>query len=156
MEQYKEKLKLENIFLAIGSLATALCAFLAIGSELGWFSIVRPMAGDSHWHSGWYGFVTGASCGLCAMMLFYLIRNLRAVKDSRKLKKLYIKSNDERTAQIVILARSTAMQLLLWLGLTGAVVAGYFSITVSITILVCTFVSSVLSLILAAYYSRKL
>ena len=32
MEQYKEKLKLENCFLAIGCLATAFCAFLAIGS----------------------------------------------------------------------------------------------------------------------------
>lgn len=156
MEQYKEKLKLENIFLAAGSFATALCAVLAIGSELGWISFIRPVTGDSHWHSGWYGYVTGASCGLCAMMIFYLIRNLRAIKNNEKLKKLYIKRHDERSAQIVILARSTAMQLLLWLGLTAAVIAGYFSITVSITILACTFVSSVLSLILAGYYSKKL
>ena len=156
MEQYKEKLKLENYFLAIGCLATAFCAFLAIGSELGLFTFVRPVAGDSHWHSGWYGYVTGASCSLCAVMGFHLIRNLRAVKDENKLKKLYIKNHDERTAQIVVLARSTAMQLLLWLGLTASVITGYFSVAVSTTVLVCTFVSGMLSLILAGYYSKKM
>ena len=155
MEQYKEKLKVENIFLAAGSILTALFAILAIGSELGILSIARPTVGDSHWHSGWYGYVTGASCGLFAVMLYRLVRNLRAIKDDKKLKKLYVQVHDERSAQIVILARNTAMQLLLWLGLTASVIAGYFSITVSTTILVCTFTASLLSLILVGYYRKK-
>lgn len=156
MENYKQTLKLQNLFLAAGSLLMLVCAILAIGSELGCFSIVRPAAGDSHWHSGWYGYVTGAGCGLFAVMLFHLIRNLRAMKDEKKLKKLYIKTHDERSAQIVTLARSTAMQLLLWLGLTASVIAGYFSISVSITVLVCTFTASSLSLLLTVYYSKKI
>ena len=155
MEQYKEKLKVENIFLAAGSILTALFAVLAIGSELGILSIARPTVGDSHWHSGWYGYVTGASCGLFAVMLYRLVRNLRAIKDDKKLKKLYVQVHDERSAQIVILARNTAMQLLLWLGLTASVIAGYFSITVSTTILVCTFTASLLSLILVGYYRKN-
>lgn len=156
MELYKEKLKLNNILLGIGSLVMAVFSLLAIGSELDWFAFVRPVAGDSHWHSTWYGYVSGASFGLFSLMLFYLIRNLRALKDEKKLKKLYVKEHDERTVQIWTLARNTAMQMMLWIGLAATVIAGYFSITVSITILICTFVSSILGLLLMGYYSKKL
>lgn len=156
MQHYKEKLKITNIFLGIGSTVLAVFAVLAIGSELGWFQILKPVAGDSHWQSSWNGFITGASCGVFALMLFSLIRNCQALKDESKLKKLYVKENDERTIQIVTLARNTAMQILLLGGLVAVVIAGYFSITVSLTILACIFTASVTSLLLVAYYSKKL
>ena len=156
MEQYKEKLKITNIFLTIGCVVLAVFAILAIGSELGWFRILKPIAGDSHWQSAWFGFVTGASCGIFALMLFSLIRNRRALKDEKKLKKLYVKEYDERTIQIVTLARNTAMQILLIGGLVAAVIAGYFSIPVSLTILACVFVSSITGLLLVGYYNKKL
>lgn len=156
MEAYREKIKLENILLTVGCFTMAVFAFLAIGSELGWFSFVRPAVGDGHWHSSWYGFVTGASCGLLALMVVFWIRNHRALKNEAKLKKMYIKRHDERSNQIVILARNTAMQLMLWLGIMATVIAGYFSKTVSLTILACTFVSSCLSLALVGYYSKRM
>ncbi len=156
MEQFKEKLKITNVFLIIGCLVLAVFAILAIGSELGWFHILRPVAGDSHWQSAWFGFVTGASCGIFALMFVYLIRNRRALKNEKKLKKLYVKEHDERTIQIQTLARNTAMQILLLIGLVATVIAGYFSITVSLTILACIFVSSCTSLLLMGYYSKKL
>ena len=156
MEQYKEKLKITNVFLIIGCIVLAIFAILAIGSELGWFHILKPMAGDIHWHSRWNGFITGASCGIFAYMLAGLIRNRRALKDEKKLKKLYVKEHDERSLQIQILARNTAMQILLLVGLAASVVAGYFSRTVSTTILVCTLVSSSTSLFLVGYYNKKL
>lgn len=156
MEHYKEKLKLTNIFLAIGCVVLAVFAIAAIGSELGWFQILRPVTGDSHWHSQWFGFVTGASCGIFGLMIVCLIRNLRALKDDKKLKKLYVKEHDERTIQIITLARNTAMQILLLGGLVASVIAGYFSITVSLTILACIFLSSITSILLALYYSKKL
>ena len=155
MEQYKEKLKIINIFISVSCLALLIFAVLAVGSELGWFDILKPIAGDSHWQSSWFGFITGASCGVFALMLFSLIRNLRALKDPQKLKKLYVKEHDERTIQIVTLARNTAMQILLLGGLVATVIAGYFSITVSLTILACTFTASVTSLLLVGYYSKK-
>lgn len=156
MEQYKEKLKLTNIFLIIGCVILALFAIAAIGSELGWLHILRPVAGDSHWQSHWYGFITGVSCGIFAFMLAGLIRNVRALKDEKKLKKLYVKEHDERTIQIQTLARNTAMQILLLGGLVAVVIAGYFSITVSLTILACIFTASITSLLLVGYYSKKL
>ena len=156
MEQYKEKLKITNLFLVVGCIVLAIFTVLAVGSELGWFHILRPVAGDSHWHSRWNGFITGASCGIFAYMLSLLIQNKRALKDEAKLKKLYVKQHDERTIQIITLARNTAMQILLIGGLVATVIAGYFSVTISLTILVCIFLSSVTSLLLAAYYNRKL
>ena len=156
MELYKEKLKLNNILLGIGSLVMAIFSLLAIGGELGWFPFVRPVAGDSHWQSAWYGYITGASIGLCAVMIFFLIRNCRAMTDEKKLKSLYVKCNDERTIQIQTLARNTAMQILLWMGLIATVIAGYFNVAVSLTILACTAISSFVSIVLTVYYNEKL
>lgn len=155
MQHYKDKLKITNIFLTIGCVILAGFAILAIGSELGWFHILKPLAGDSHWQSTWFGFITGASCGVFALMLVCLIRNCLALKDEKKLKKLYAKEHDERTIQIVTLARNTAMQILLLGGLVATVIAGYFSITVSLTILACIFTASTTSLLLTGYYSKK-
>ena len=156
MEQYKETLKLQNKLLLLGSLILAVFAILAIGSELGVFHILKPVAGDSHWHSHWNGFVTGASCGVLGLLLYSLIRNQQALKDEKKLKKLYVKEHDERTIQILTLARNTAMQILLIGGLVAVVIAGYFSITVSLTILACIFTASITSLLLVGYYNKKL
>lgn len=155
MEQYKEKIKVQNGFAMICCLVLAVFAVLAIGTELGWFNILSPVTGDSHWQSTWHGYITGISCGVFALLLVVLIRNRRALKDEKKLKALYVKEHDERTIQIQALARSTAMQCLLWLGLVGTAVAGYFNFTASITILCCTFVSSSVSLFLMNYYSKK-
>ena len=156
MEQYKETLKLQNKLLLLGTLVLAVFAILAIGSELGFFHVLKPAAGDSHWQSAWNGFITGASGGVLALLLVSLIRNGQALKDEKKLKKLYVKAHDERSIQIQTLARNAAMQILLMAGLVATVIAGYFSVTVSLTILACTFVSSITSLLLVGYYSQKL
>ena len=156
MEHYKEKLKIQNVVMGICCLVLTVFAVLTIGSELGWFSILKPVAGDDHRHSTWYGYCTGASCSLTAVMVFGLIRNIGAMKDEKKLKKLYVKEHDERNIQIQILARNTAMQIMLLAGLAATVISGYFSMTISVTILACTFFSSGISLFLVGYYSKKL
>ena len=156
MEQYKETLKLQNKLLILGTLLLTAFAILAIGSELGFFHILDPIAGEDHWQSSWNGFILGSSCGVLAVMVVSLIRNRRALKDEKQLKKLYVKAHDERTIQILTLARNTAMQILLMGGLIATVITGYFSITVSLTILSCTFIGSITSLLLVGYYSKKL
>ena len=155
MEQYKEKIKVQNGFAMICCLVLAVFAVLAIGTELGWFNILSPVTGDSHWQSTWHGYITGISCGVFALLLVVLSRNRRARKDEKKRKALYVKEHDERTIQIATLARNTAMQILLPAGLVASVIAGYFSVTVSMTILACTFFSSGIILFLMNYYSKK-
>ena len=67
-----------------------------------------------------------------------------------------MKENDEREIMIWTKARALTFQISLLLGLVAAVIAGYFSITVSTTILVCISVGSAVNLILIAYYSKKI
>ena len=156
MEQYKEKLKIQNYFLAVGCLAVALFAVLALGSELDWFPLLSPVAGNIHWKSTWYGYLFGSSIGIFSAMLGYLIRNIHAMKNGKQLKELYVKEHDERNIRIQTLAGNTTIKCLLWMGLVATVIAGYFSITVSTTILVCISVSSAVNLLLIAYYNKKI
>ena len=156
MEAYKEKLKLQNWIFGIACLTLAVFAVLALGSELGWFSVLVPAIHDEHWKSTWYGYIFGSTIGVFAVMLTGLFRNLRALQDEKKLKELYVKSHDERNIRIATQARNAAMQILLCLGLVATIIAGYFNILVSITIFVCIWVSSSVSLLMMWYYGKKL
>ena len=155
MEQYKEKLKIQNITFGILALILALFSVCAALAEAGILPFFVPVAGDSHWQSRWRGFICGAAMGVLAMMLFGLYKNAKALKDEKELKKLYIKEHDERTIQIWTAARAVALQTVLLVGLVAIIVAGYFSITVSLTIMVCTLVTSLTVLLFKIYYSKK-
>lgn len=154
MEEFREKIKLDNITIAISTFVlTIFCALMAM-SEAGVIAIA-PAGGDADWASMWRGFIVGAACGLLLMMIFGLVRNIRALQSEKELKKAYVKANDERQIQIWTSARATAYQAFLLLGIVAVVVAGYFSMVVSITIIACIFIASVLGLAFKVYYSRK-
>ncbi len=155
MENYREKLKVNIIITAIASFILAAFCFLAAAGEAGIFPFFVPTAGDSHWQSMWRGFCCGASFGILAMMLFSLIRNVPALRNDEKLKKLYVKEHDERAIQIWTSARAAGLQTFLLLGLVATVVAGYFSVPVSLTLLACVFAASLISLAFKIYYSQK-
>ena len=116
----------------------------------------RIYVDDEHWKSTWYGYIFGSTIGVFAVLLAGLIRNIRALKDESKLKKLFIEAHDERNIQVQTLARNTAMQILLCLGLVATIISGYFSVCVSITIFVCIWISSSVNLLLIWYYNKKL
>ena len=154
MENFREKLKFENIIIAIACFVLAAFCFLAVAAEMEIVTFFQP-AGDSHWQSMWRGFIMGAAFALLAMMLFALIRNILALRDEKKLKKLYIKENDERAIKVWTSARAAALQVYLILGIVAVVVAGYFSMTVSLTILGCIWFPSVFGLLFKVYYNKK-
>jgi len=155
MEQYREKLKVSQRIYAFAALLLMGFSVLFLLSECGVVNIT-PMTGDSHWQSRWRGFVSGASCGIAIFMLVGIIRISKALKDEKSLKKLYVQDHDERQIQIWTAARASATQIFLILGMVAGVVAGYFNMTVSITVLVCVFVHSVVGFVCKLYYSRKL
>lgn len=154
MEQYKDKLKLQNITTALCCVLLAFFTVLGFLGEMGIVSLA-PVAGDSHWQSRWRGFISGASFGILALMLFFLVRNLRAMRDEKKLRQLYIRENDERSIQIWTAARAASMQIFLLAGLVACIIAGYFSVTVCITILSCVLTQSLLGMAFKVYYSKK-
>lgn len=153
MENFKEKLKIQNFALAFGSLVLLAFCILGFAAEAGLVTLTP--AGDSHWQSQWRGFLSGASMGILVLMLFGLVRNLLALKNEKKLKKLYIKENDERTIQVWTAARAAGCQVFLILGLVAVIVAGYFSSVVSLTILACVLALSLVCIGFKFYYFNK-
>ena len=154
METYREKLKAQNVIIMV--CITILVAFSAlnIAAECGIIPF-GPSVGDSHWQARWRGFCTGASFGILALLVYGLIANLRALKNDKQLKKLFIKEHDERTQKICTAARSSGTQVFLIFGLIAIIIAGYFSVTVSITIMACVLSLSLLCVFLKLYYGRK-
>ena len=155
MEQYRDKLKVQNLLIGIACFLLAVFAFLNALNEAGVISFLPPVDGDSHHQSMWRGFLTGASSGLLGFFLFGLIRNIRALRDENILKKQYIKDTDERQIKIWTAARALSMQIFVIGGLVAGIISAYFSMTVGITIIVCVTVHSFVGLFCKIYYDIK-
>jgi len=154
MEQYKEKVRISVIIYGIAAMILGAFSLLAIISEADIISLT-PVVDDSHWQSMWRGIICGASCGLMLLMVAFSVRYTRALKDEAFMKKIYVEEHDERQIQIWTAARALSMQIFLIGGLVAGVVAGYFSMTVSITILSCVTIQSVIGAVCKIHYSKK-
>lgn len=155
MNEFRDKIKLQNLGIAVCCIILAIFSFLSAAAEAGIIDFMQPAAGDDHWQSLWRGFIMGASVGILALMIFRLVRNILALLDEKKLKQLYVKENDERSIQVWTSARAAAFQTFLLLGIVAAVVSGYFSMTVSITIITCIFCASMVGIGFKVYYDKK-
>lgn len=155
MEEYRVKLKLQNLFIAVASFTLAAFAFLNALNEAGVISFLPPVDADSHIQSMWRGFLTGASFGILGVLVFFLVRNIRALKDDAILKKHYIQDTDERQIKIWTAARALSMQLFVLGGLVAGIIAAYFSMTVGITIIACVAIHSFIGLFCKFYFDIK-
>ena len=154
MEQFKEKLKIENRITAV--LCVILAGFTVLGfiAEAGLVQLT-PLSGDDHWQSMWRGMLSGASFGVLALMVFSLIRGTQALKDEKKLKKLYVMANDERQIQIWTAARASSMQVTLLIGLVAGMIIGYFNMIVGTTILAVETLHAIVGGCFKLYYNKK-
>ena len=155
LEKFRDKIKLDNLTIALSCFILALFSFLAAMAEAGMIPFFNPTGGDSHWQSTWRGFISGAAFGIIIFMVVCLIRNIRALNDEKLLKKLYVKEHDERTIQIWTAARARTMQTSVILGLVAGIVAGYFNMVVCITLIAFVFLQSITGAAFALYYSYK-
>jgi len=149
MDKYRSKLKIQSIF--IGAAAAALLSVIVLSA----LRVIAPIAGASRWIEFWNGFISGVSAGMLPLLLVGLVRIFLALRSEKRLRQMYINENDERRLQIVLYALSRAMQIYLLLGLVSGIIAGYFSISVSITIIACTVVASIIGAGCKFYYSKK-
>lgn len=155
MEEYRIKLKLQNLFIGIACMILAVFSFLMALSESGVITWIPAVQGDSHVQSMWRGFLCGASFGLLGVMVFGLIRNIRALRDDAILKKHYIQDTDERQIKIWTAARATSMQIFVLGGMVAGIIAAYFSMTVGITIIACVTIHSFIGLFCKLYFDIK-
>lgn len=106
------------------------------------------------------GFFNGVQSALVAGFIFYLICMAhyfyKTAKDEKKLKELYILENDEREHAITYCAANSTKNIIYYLLLTGSIIAGWFSATISLTLLITWVVFMVINLLSKGYYSKKM
>lgn len=149
MDKFRDKLKLQIWINA------ACIAVLVIVQVIGFSRQIRPTAADGHWSDMWNGFLVGAAFGIMALFVVGLVKDIMALRDEKKMKKLYIAANDERQQSIYTAARSAGAQVFLMGGLVAGIAAGYFSVPVSITIIACVFIHSLICAGFNLYFGRK-
>lgn len=142
---YRGKLIIENIVMAIGTVALLAVQFLRI----------RPSY-TGNYADFYQGFIAGIAAGLSLMLVVGLVRNLMAILKEERLKALYIKENDERRAAVYTNGRGLGAQIFLLASIPGMVVAGYFSAAVFFTMVACVLGLSVCCALGKLYYSKKL
>lgn len=147
MENYKEKLRLQIVISAIACVILAVFAVVTYDPDTG----VTVGSGLTNWRS----FSCGAACGVLAVMLVELVRGILALKDEKKLRKLYVEDKDERNNQIYLSSRTAAMQVFITLGMVAGIIAGYFNMAVGLTVIACVVSAAVLCLLFKLYYRHK-
>ena len=153
MNEYRRKLIIESWVLGLISAILILVQILAFNR------IIQPVAAPAswvHWADFWNGMMAGISMGLSALFIVGIIVNIRALKDEKRLKKLYAKEHDERTAQIQMQGQAMGMRISLILMLAAVIILGYFDIKLSLTVLACTFVQSVITALCKLYWHHAM
>lgn len=145
MEAFKRKLKARVVWLAAAMLGIAAIYFILLfwGDRL---SSV-PAYGKE--------FVTGAFIGLIAVLLAYIIRTVSYLGSEEKIQGLYIKENDERRCLILQKTGSLGFRLSgVGLGF-AAIIAGFFNLTVSLSLVGAILFLVLVKLGLRIYYERR-
>ncbi|NMP37263.1 MAG: hypothetical protein GX051_03950 [Clostridiales bacterium] len=149
MKEYAKKLKTQNIFYAIATLALTAVQILAHTG------VISP-AYNGEYSDFWRGFIGGVSAGLSALFIVGFIINIRAIINEERLRKLYIKENDERAISVAVKGKSAGASAGICFLIVAGIISGYFNITVFVTVIACA-----VSLVLFVcggkiYYDKKM
>ena len=147
MEKFKEQLKFRQLML-LAKLLFA-CGVISISYRLMETTLPEPMNDIVS------GFQIGLIAGLFGVLLFYLIRNHRAIRIPDRLKKLYISETDERNQFIRHNSGAAGMEFIVYCFAVGTAVSGNINAMVFFTLLgACFFVIGVRG-VLKLYYKNK-
>ncbi|MBQ1519121.1 MAG: hypothetical protein IIZ53_04630 [Ruminococcus sp.] len=102
------------------------------------------------------GMLTGLLVGGDLLALIYMIRCCILLRDEKKLKEEYIKSTDERNNEISKETMRTASVITLMCTSLAIIITGFFSITVSMTLFIDLTVSTLIVLLVNAFYKKKM
>lgn len=148
--KYKKSLKIQLVINAVT--AAIIAAFIVLSIT----EVITPVVLNERWADMWNGFICGVSTAGAAILVIGIIRNVRALKNEKALKQMYIKEHDERALEICHRSGHTSY----WfdaLGLMlGVIIGGFFSPVVSITCLGCLLYICIVRGVLKVYYSKKI
>lgn len=134
------------------SALTALTSLLICITSI---SDININLGNEHANDFVAGFQVGLLCVLLLAFISKIVIYRKALKDEKLLKQIYYKENDERVAFINQQVGKSSLTVTTVILLIAAIVAGYFDITVFITILAVTLAQALIKLVLYWYHSNN-
>jgi hypothetical protein len=148
MEGFKKKLFRKQVWLVCGLLLST------FGILLSKFVFEAASAPD-HLLEFVAGFQTGIIAALFGFLLFYIAKNMMALRNPEQMKTLYIAETDERRLFIRQQAGSVGMNIVVFGLILGTAVAGNINHTVFFTLLGAGFFVVIVRLFLKIYYRNK-
>lgn len=124
LEAYRKKLRTR---IRICGIFMLLC--LTVPSVL----LLQLAPQQQYWHAN--DFITGALLGLTLILVFFIFRWRRALTDDTLCKRLYLKEYDEREIAIWQKASRSAYLFAAGALLFAGLAAGYFNLTVCLTLI---------------------
>lgn len=101
------------------------------------------------------GFVTGVVIAMDLLLVALLVKNYAALKDEKKLARLYNEMNDEREIKIEALAGKAALKFgTVLAALLSIVVAVFVSAEAALSIIAALSIMAVIKVISRVYYTR--
>ncbi len=143
MQAYAKKIRRRVAVLIV--LAIAAAGLIAVNM------FIPAGAGGDHAR----GFRAGALTAMIGLAAALSIRYAMALKNSEKLKKLYIEETDERAQMMFQKSGSTGMTFLIGFMLASGCVAGFFNMTVFYTLIALALFTSFVRAAFKLYYMRK-
>ena len=154
MEKKMEKMRNEivgqnKVYGAIAALGIAMVGMMSSGMVDSAYSLNE--------HSG--EFMHGFVLGMVLVMEFYAVsgigRNLKALKDEKKLARLYNELHDERSEQIEAISSKTGMQIAMILTLAAAIIVSPYSFEAFLAMLVAIVIAGITRKCCKMYYFRN-
>ena len=154
MKEYKRRLKIARVLFSIEALV--LLAIYVIGL-LAQYDVIRMphMIGEDLWNSTWGTIISALPIGSLGMVLANLIHTSKTLKNGNALKKAYVAANDERQQKINASSADLTLRISLTLELVAGIVIGYFHVTISIVLLSCVALHTLILTLCGLYYGKK-
>ena len=135
--------------------------FYSMLALLGLFAIIltnsghlAPQYSAPHAAEFAHGVLIGLVIVIEVFSLLNIAKNLTALKDETKLRRLYNENHDERTEQIAAIAGQKGLKFAIVIVLIVAFVVSYFSLEAFIAMLACIIIFSATVKICRLYYTR--
>lgn len=146
LDLYKEDLKKRSTFYQI----YIVLAFLFV--MFGNFLLREKIQGQDHA----MGFAIGLASGLEILLLYKLLKIRKALNDQKILKDMYIKENDEREKTIRLKSGAPIIAMLSTGIFVAAILAGFISNTVFITLIAVGLCQILVAIGLKLYWRNKI
>lgn len=156
MDKYKIRIKKRMIFEIIGAIA-----FLpvAVYTLIRYWNIDSAMTGTpvKEFIGGFFNGVRGAAViGFVSYLGITFVKNMLAIKNEEKLKKMYIEENDERVLAINEHSSRVTFNITMYIILVVCVITGLFNATISLTLLAVWIFILITRIIKIIIYNNKI